>query len=89
MKIRLIVSLLGLAISFTAPTFAQQKGTVDPQVDQQIRTLAQKYDEAINKHDAADVAELYAQDAVWCNNWKIRRDNKSGTVGTIWGPNRY
>ena len=64
MKIRLIVALLGLAISFTVPTLAQQKGTVDPQIDQQIRALAQKYDEAINKHDPAAVAALYTQDAV-------------------------
>jgi uncharacterized protein (TIGR02246 family) len=64
MKIRLVVALLGLAISFTVPTLAQQKGTVDPQIDQQIRALAQKYDEAINKHDPAAVAALYTQDAV-------------------------
>jgi len=64
MKIRLIVSLLGLAIGFAWPTFAQQKGTVDPQIDQQIHTLAQKYDEAINKHDPAAVSALYTQDAV-------------------------
>jgi uncharacterized protein (TIGR02246 family) len=64
MKIRLVVSLLGLAIGFTVPTLAQQKGTVDPQTDQQIRALAQKYDEAINKRDPAAVAALYTQDAV-------------------------
>jgi uncharacterized protein (TIGR02246 family) len=64
MKIRLVVSLLGLAISFALPTVAQQKGTVDPQIDLQIRALAQKYDEAINKHDPAAVAALYTQDAV-------------------------
>jgi hypothetical protein len=37
MKIRLIVALVGLAISFAAPTFAQQKDTGDPQITQQIR----------------------------------------------------
>jgi uncharacterized protein (TIGR02246 family) len=63
MSIRLIVSLLGLAIGFTQPTFAQQKGTVDPHIEQ-IRALAQKYDEAINKRDPAAVAALYTQDAV-------------------------
>ena len=30
---------LGLAISFALPTFAQQKDTVDPKVEQQIRAL--------------------------------------------------
>ena len=64
MKFRSVVALVGLAIGFAWPTFAQQKGTVDPQIDQQIHTLAQKYDEAINKHDPAAVAALYTQDAV-------------------------
>ena len=64
MKFRSVVALVGLAIGFAWPTFAQQKGTVDPQIDQQIHALAQKYDEAINKHDPAAVAALYTQDAV-------------------------
>ena len=37
MKIRLAAALVGLAIGFTAPTLAQQKDTVDPQIVQQIR----------------------------------------------------
>jgi uncharacterized protein (TIGR02246 family) len=65
MKIRLLLALVGLAISFALPIFAQQKDTVDPQIAQQIRVLAMKYDEAINMHDAAAVAALYTQDAVW------------------------
>jgi uncharacterized protein (TIGR02246 family) len=65
MKIRLAVVLVGLAISFVEPTFAQQKDTVDPKVEQQIRALAQKYDEAINKHDSVAIASLYAQNGVW------------------------
>jgi uncharacterized protein (TIGR02246 family) len=63
MKMRLVVAVIGLAISFPLPTFAQQ--TIDPKIDQQIRVLASKYDAAINKHDAPAVAALYAQDAVW------------------------
>jgi uncharacterized protein (TIGR02246 family) len=63
MKIRLVVALVGLAIGFAAPAFAQQ--TVDPKIEQQIRVLASKYDAAINQHDAPAVAALYAQDAVW------------------------
>ena len=65
MKIRLVVALAGLAMSFALPAFAQQKNTVDPKIEQQIRILAAKYDEAINKQDAAAVAALYAQDGVW------------------------
>jgi uncharacterized protein (TIGR02246 family) len=62
MKIRLLGILVGLAISFALPTFAQQ--TVDPKTEQQIRVLAAKYDDAINRHDAAAVAALYTEDGV-------------------------
>jgi hypothetical protein len=42
MKIRFQLTLVGLAICFAWPTFAQQKETVDPQIAQQIRALASK-----------------------------------------------
>ena len=64
MKIRLLLTLVGLAISLALPTFAQQKATVDPKIEQQIRALMSKYDNAINRHDAAAVAALYTQDGV-------------------------
>jgi uncharacterized protein (TIGR02246 family) len=64
MKIYLVVALVGLAISFALPAFAQEKDKVDPKVEQQIRVLAANYDAAVNKHDPAAVAALYAQDAV-------------------------
>jgi hypothetical protein len=32
MKIRLVVALIGLTISFAVPAFAQQKETVDPNI---------------------------------------------------------
>jgi uncharacterized protein (TIGR02246 family) len=64
MKIRLVVAIVGLAISFTVPTLAQQKETVDPQIGQQIGALAAKFDEAYNKHDSTAVAAFYAEDAV-------------------------
>jgi uncharacterized protein (TIGR02246 family) len=69
MKMRLVIALIGLAISFALPTFAQQKDTVDPKIKQQIRVLAAKYDEAINKHDAAAVAALYTEDGVRASDW--------------------
>jgi hypothetical protein len=62
MKIRLLGALIGLAIGFAAPAFAQQKDTVDPQIVQQIRTLASKYDVAFNNNDAVAVAALYTED---------------------------
>jgi uncharacterized protein (TIGR02246 family) len=63
MKIRLVVALVGLAIGFIAPTFAQQKETLDAQAVK--KALAGKYDEAENSNDAAAVAALYTEDAVW------------------------
>ena len=64
MKMRLAVALVGLAISFALPTFAQQKDTVDPKIADQINALAKKYDDADNNNDAAALAALYTQDAV-------------------------
>jgi uncharacterized protein (TIGR02246 family) len=65
MKIRLVVALVGLVIGFTAPTFAQQKETLDAQAVKKADPLAGKYDEAENSNDAAAVAALYTEDAVW------------------------
>jgi uncharacterized protein (TIGR02246 family) len=64
MKIRHLFAIVGLAITFTAPVFAQQKITVDPQLAQQARVLAIKFDEAFNKNDAVAVAALYTEDGV-------------------------
>jgi len=65
MKIRVVVALAGLAISFAVATFAQQKGTVDPETAQQVRALASNYDAAFNRQDAATIAGPYAEDAVF------------------------
>jgi uncharacterized protein (TIGR02246 family) len=60
-----VLALVGLAINFALPTFAQQKDTVDPKIAQQIRVLAAKFDEAFNKNDADAVAALYTEDAFY------------------------
>jgi len=65
MKARLLGALVGLAISFALPTFAQEKETVDPQTIQQLEAKMKKYDEAVNNHDAAAVAALFTEDAVF------------------------
>ena len=36
MKMRLVVPLIGLAISFALPTYAQQKDVADPQTTQRF-----------------------------------------------------
>ena len=64
MKVPVVVVIVFLAIDLALPTFAQQKDTLDPQIAQQIRVLAMKYHEAINRNDAAAMAALYTEDAV-------------------------
>ena len=62
MKIRLLLTLVGLAIIFALPTFAQQKDTIISQINEQID---KKFDEAFDNGDAAALAALYTQDAVF------------------------
>jgi hypothetical protein len=66
MKTRILGALVGLAISFALPTFAQQKETVDPQIIEQINnTILKKYTEAMYNSDAAAIAALFTEDAVF------------------------
>ena len=65
---RLLLILTGLAIGFAVPTFAQQKETketVDPKTLEQLDALGKKFDEAFNNNDAAAVAALFTEDAIW------------------------
>ena len=71
MKIRSVVALIGLAISFAFPIYAQDQNAVDPQTRQEIEAVGMQFIEAYNKHDATAVAALYTHDAV-------RVDNPSG-----------
>jgi hypothetical protein len=64
MKVSLLLTIAGLAISFAVPAYAQEQNTVDPEVHQQIEELIMKLDEAYNKSDAPALAALFAQDAV-------------------------
>jgi hypothetical protein len=64
MKMRLLLTLAGLAIGFAVPTFAQEKDTVDPEVRQQIEAAVKKHQEAYNRYDAAAYAALYTRDAI-------------------------
>jgi ketosteroid isomerase-like protein len=47
------------------PAFAQQQDTADPEITQKIRTISKGYDEATNNNNAAAVAALYTEDAVY------------------------
>jgi len=68
MKIRLVVVLAGLAISFAVPAFAQERETVDPQTKAQLDGLTQKFITAIDSNDAAQMASVFAKDAVYVTN---------------------
>jgi ketosteroid isomerase-like protein len=57
-------SQVGLAISFAAPAFAQEKETVDPQIIEQLAARAQQIHEAWNNNDATAVGRTYTEDAV-------------------------
>jgi uncharacterized protein (TIGR02246 family) len=63
MKMRLLLTLAGFAISFVVPALAQEQNTVDPEVRQQIEAVLAKYEDAYNKNDAAAIATLYTTDA--------------------------
>jgi len=69
MKTPLVVALVGLAIGFAVPTFAQEQNTVDPEVRQQIEAVLIKLGEAYNKHDLAAITALYTQNAVQVWDW--------------------
>jgi ketosteroid isomerase-like protein len=65
MKRRLVVPLVGLAISFALPTYAQEKDLADPQTVQKILADAKPGPETHNNLDAAAYAAFYARDAVF------------------------
>ena len=64
MRIRPLFALVGLAMSFALPAFAQQTNAPDPQLREQFLALAKKVDEAWNSNDVAALASLYMDDAI-------------------------
>jgi ketosteroid isomerase-like protein len=70
MKKRLVVALVGLALGFALPVFAQEQNTVDPEVRQQIEAAVKKHEEAYNRYDAAAYAALYTLDAIEVLSWE-------------------
>jgi uncharacterized protein (TIGR02246 family) len=65
MKIRCLLALAGLAISFALPAFAQQTNTPDPQLRQKLLDVIAKHADAMNKNDAAAAAACFTQDGVY------------------------
>ena len=65
MKICLLVALVGLAIGFSPPGFAQQTDTPDPQLRQAPIAVIQKHADAMNNNDAAAASALFTEDTVY------------------------
>jgi nuclear transport factor 2 (NTF2) superfamily protein len=68
MKIRSAIALVGLAISFGGPTFAQQKDTLDPQKRAALVAFERNEMEAWNSNDAQALAATFTEDAVLVTN---------------------
>jgi uncharacterized protein (TIGR02246 family) len=64
MKIRLLFALIGLAMSFALPTFAQQAKTPDPQLREKLIAAIKKHTDALDKNDAAAVAANFTEDGI-------------------------
>jgi ketosteroid isomerase-like protein len=76
MRIRFLLTLVGLAISFAWPALAQEKAATPavpnpfqpipagPSLVQQVEAINEKFDEAFNKHDATAVAAFYTENAI-------------------------
>jgi hypothetical protein len=64
MKTRLLLTLVGLAISFALPTFVQQTNTPDPQLRGALVAFNKNEDKAYTNNDAAALAALYTEDAI-------------------------
>jgi len=65
MRTRLLLTFAGLAISFTLPTYAQQKDVADPQTTQKILAVSKAIDEGANNNDGAAIAACFTRDAVF------------------------
>ena len=64
MKMRLLLALAGLTISFALPTIAQEKEEVNPKILAGIQANNKAFDDAFNKRDPAAIAALYSENAV-------------------------
>src|SRR6202022_3499721 len=64
MKIRFLLALAGLAISFACPTFAQQTSTPDPQLREKLIAAIKKHTDALDKNDAAAVAANFTENGI-------------------------
>jgi ketosteroid isomerase-like protein len=63
MKIRLVVGIVGLAISIVLPALAETN-TPDPQLREKLIAAIKKHTDALDKNDAAAVAAEFTENAI-------------------------
>lgn len=64
MKIRVLVAIVGLAIGFAAPIFAQPANTPDAQLRQKLVALFKNFDAAFSNNNIDAMAVDFTEDAV-------------------------
>lgn len=62
------------------PVFTQDKGTVDPKIEQQIRALNEEWDKAFNRNDANAMGTFYTDDAVIISPYEGTFTGRKGIV---------
>ena len=65
MKIRLVVALVGLAISFALPTLAQ---TIDPQLRAAAEAIDKTFDDSQNSGNPVPIIAVFAKDGIVVTN---------------------
>jgi ketosteroid isomerase-like protein len=65
---RLLLTVAGIVAGFALPAMAQQTNTVDPQTTQKLHVISKAYDEAVSNNDAAAIAALFTEDAVFVSD---------------------
>jgi hypothetical protein len=61
----LLITLVGLAISFAVPAFAEEKETVDPQTTAELEGPTKNFIKAIDSNDTAMMSGVFAKDAIF------------------------
>ena len=94
MRIRFLLALVGLAISFALPSFAQQTNSPDPELREALTTFNKKVDDGLNSGDAAALAALFTEDAVFVTDQgpifgRQAIEKKYADVFQQWHPTNY
>jgi hypothetical protein len=64
MKMRSVIALVGLAVSFALPTIAQQTKTPDPLLREKLVAAIKKHTDALDQKDAAAAAANFTEDGI-------------------------